>query len=94
MWFVTCCREVWPLTPLPEEEGHPFLQLAQWAPRGHGIVMVYNYDVYYRPGPRSSNGYRVTNTAVPGVVSNGVPDWLYEGKRTLNVRMLVEFMIS
>ncbi|GLV36131.1 Dipeptidyl peptidase 10 [Carabus blaptoides fortunei] len=70
--------ETYPLTPLPDDEGHPFLLLADWAPRGHSLVMVHNYDIYYRPGPRSSSGYRVTNTAVPGVVSHGVPDWLYE----------------
>lgn len=74
-----CSSETWPLTPLPDDEGHPFLLLADWAPRGHSLVMVHNYDIYYRPGPRSSSGYRVTNTAVPGVVSHGVPDWLYEG---------------
>lgn len=42
--------------------------------------MVYNYDIYYRRGPRSNLAYRVTNDAVPGIVYNGVPDWLYEGK--------------
>lgn len=42
--------------------------------------MVYNYDIYYRRGPRSTQVYRVTNDAVPGIIYNGVPDWLYEGK--------------
>lgn len=66
---------------MPEDNGHPFLLLAEWAPRGHGIVMVHNYDIYYRPGPNSVHGYRITYTAIPGVVSHGVPDWLYEGKK-------------
>ncbi|XP_022916114.1 inactive dipeptidyl peptidase 10 isoform X2 [Onthophagus taurus] len=67
-----------PLRPSPEVDEHPFLLLAMWAPRGEALVMVQNYDIYYRPAPLSHIGYRVTNTAVPGVVSHGVPDWLYE----------------
>ncbi|XP_066142591.1 inactive dipeptidyl peptidase 10 [Euwallacea fornicatus] len=67
-----------PLRALPENDDHPFLLLAQWAPKGHSLIMVQDYDVYYRKTPTSHTGYRVTSTAVPGVVSHGVPDWLYE----------------
>lgn len=74
-----CCREIIPLTPHPEKGGHPYLLLAQWTPRGHGVVMVQDYDIYYITGPMSNTGYRVTNTAIPGILSNGLPDWLYEG---------------
>jgi inactive dipeptidyl peptidase 10 len=42
--------------------------------------MVYNYDIYYKTGPKSAQSYRITKTAIPGVIYNGVPDWLYEGK--------------
>lgn len=42
--------------------------------------MIEDYDIYYRTGPISSVGYRVTNTSIPGILSNGLPDWLYEGK--------------
>lgn len=41
--------------------------------------MVQNYDIYYKTSPTSNIEYRVTNTAVPGILSNGFPDWLYEG---------------
>lgn len=68
------------MTPHPEKEVHPYLLLAKWTPRGHGLVMVQDYDIYYRTGPLSNTGYRVTDTAVPGILSNGLPDWLYEGK--------------
>ncbi|XP_076160555.1 dipeptidyl peptidase 10 isoform X2 [Ptiloglossa arizonensis] len=71
-------REIIPLTPHPEKGGHPYLLLAQWTPRGHGVVMVQDYDIYYITGPMSNTGYRVTNTAIPGILSNGLPDWLYE----------------
>ncbi|EFN79886.1 putative dipeptidyl aminopeptidase C2E11.08 isoform X2 [Harpegnathos saltator] len=71
-------RECIALTPYPEKDVHPYLLLAQWTPRGNGIVMVQDYDIYYRTSPLSNIGHRVTNTAVPGILSNGVPDWLYE----------------
>ncbi|XP_072379446.1 inactive dipeptidyl peptidase 10 isoform X2 [Diabrotica undecimpunctata] len=67
-----------PLRPIPEDDDHPFLLLAQWAPKGHALVMVQDYNIFYRKTPTSHTGYRVTHTAVPGVVSHGVPDWLYE----------------
>ncbi|XP_037874079.1 inactive dipeptidyl peptidase 10 isoform X1 [Bombyx mori] len=75
--------EAYPLTPLPDEVGGvitegPALLLAAWTPKGHGLITVKDYDIYYRPAPRSSTGYRVTDTGVPGTIHNGVPDWLYE----------------
>ncbi|XP_028168299.1 inactive dipeptidyl peptidase 10-like [Ostrinia furnacalis] len=75
--------ESYPLTPLPDEVGGvitegPHLLLATWTPKGHGLITVKDYDIYYRPAPRSSTGYRVTETGIPGTIHNGVPDWLYE----------------
>lgn len=58
----------------------PFLHYAQFTPKGHSLVMVYNYDIYYRLGPRTYQSYRVTDDAIPGIIYNGIPDWLYEGK--------------
>lgn len=76
--------ESYPLTPLPDDigggvvtEGPPLL-LAAWTPKGHGLITVKDYDIFYRPAPRSSTGYRVTETGIPGTIYNGVPDWLYE----------------
>ncbi|KAL1115092.1 hypothetical protein AAG570_007123 [Ranatra chinensis] len=57
---------------------HPYLLHAQWTPVGHGIVLVHDYDVFYRPSPKSPHAFRVSKTAVPGVIYNGIPDWLYE----------------
>lgn len=74
-----------PLRPIPGVVEHPYLLLAEWAPRGHGLVMVQDYDIYYRPSPTSHHWYRITKTAVPGVISHGVPDWLYEGKKIILV---------
>lgn len=67
------------MSPVPDVDTKPYLLYVTWAPRGNGLVMVYNNDIFYRPSPRSDKNYRVTTTGVPGVISNGVPDWLYEG---------------
>lgn len=66
---------------LLHNEGHVHNRLihAEWAPRGHALVLVHEYDIYYKPNPRANTTYRVTRDAVPGQTYNGVPDWLYEG---------------
>lgn len=68
-----------PLSPIVDDMEWPFLHYAQFTPKGHSLIMVYNYDIYYRLGPRSYQSYRVTDDAIAGVIYNGIPDWLYEG---------------
>lgn len=36
-------------------------------------------DIYLRPSPSASVEYQITKTGIPGVIYNGVPDWVYEG---------------
>lgn len=80
---------------MPGIEEHPYLLLAEWSPRGHGLIMVQDYDIYFRPSPTSPHWYRITDTAVPGVISNGVPDWLYEGITTLKLsKSKISFKIT
>ena len=81
------CRFSTPLTPTPEERGHPALTYAAWVPtndlvhgRGNALVMVYKNDIYYKASAAAELVDRVTTTGQPGVVFNGVPDWLYEGE--------------
>ncbi|CAB0033619.1 unnamed protein product [Trichogramma brassicae] len=62
----------------PGGGGQPYLLSARWTPRGHKLVIVHDYDIYYKLDPHSSTSYRVTNNAVPGIISNGLTDWLYE----------------
>lgn len=69
-----------PLVAELTEHSWPFLQYASFGPRGHMIVMVYNFNIYYTNGIKSIQTYRITNTGVPGVIYNGIADWLYEGK--------------
>jgi dipeptidyl aminopeptidase/acylaminoacyl peptidase len=59
-------------------DGHPLLQHVVWAPKGNALAFVYRNDIYYKTSAVTSHVYRVTNTGRPGVVFNGVPDWLYE----------------
>ena len=67
---------------LAESEGdsHPLLQHVVWAPKGNALAFVYRNDIYYKESALSPNVHRLTNTGRPGVVFNGVPDWMYEGK--------------
>ncbi|XP_023712953.1 dipeptidyl peptidase 4 isoform X2 [Cryptotermes secundus] len=61
-----------------DAESHPLLQDVVWAPRGNALAFVYRNDIYYKTSALTSHVYRITNTGQPGVVFNGVPDWLYE----------------
>lgn len=72
----------------------PYLILAMWTPKGHGLITVKDYDIFYRPAPRSSTGYRVTDTGIPGRIFNGVPDWLYEGKLVLKLSNNIYFCLN
>jgi hypothetical protein len=65
-----------------EVDGHSFLQHVVWAPRGNALAFVYRNDIYYKTSALTSHVYRVTGTGRQGVIFNGVPDWLYEGKIT------------
>ncbi|XP_059616600.1 inactive dipeptidyl peptidase 10 isoform X2 [Phlebotomus argentipes] len=76
--FDTLSSETFQLSPLPEDPQWPFLLHAQFTPNSNSIVMVHKYDIYFRTSPRSQQSYRVTKTGVPGVIHNGVADWLYE----------------
>lgn len=66
--------------PELKEGTWPHLQHASFGPRGHALLMVYNYNIYYTNGIKSTQTYRITNTGVPGVIFNGISDWLYEGE--------------
>lgn len=68
-----------PLTLKADSEDWPFLLHAEFTPKGQAIVLVHTYDIYYKPSARATQTYRLTKTAIPGIIYNGVPDWLYEG---------------
>uniref|UniRef100_A0A182MX10 Dipeptidylpeptidase IV N-terminal domain-containing protein n=1 Tax=Anopheles culicifacies TaxID=139723 RepID=A0A182MX10_9DIPT len=70
--------ETIPLTINSASEDWPYLLHAEFTPKGQAIVLVYEYDIFYRPSARAAQAHRVTRNAIPGIVYNGVPDWLYE----------------
>jgi len=52
------------------------LQLCIWSPVNNNIAYVKNNNVYYRDN--IGNEYQLTTDGFPGVIYNGVPDWVYE----------------
>ncbi|KAI8038000.1 hypothetical protein M5D96_009041 [Drosophila gunungcola] len=62
----------------PHLDDWPYLHYARFTPAGNALVWVQNYDIYFREEVRSPAVHRITHDAVPGVVYNGIPDWLYE----------------
>lgn len=69
------------LTPDARMEEHPFLLCAEWTNANHSLLVVRDYDLFFVSDPSPGNFHRITKTGIPGVVSNGAPDWLYEGKQ-------------
>ncbi|OXA63602.1 Inactive dipeptidyl peptidase 10 [Folsomia candida] len=61
----------------PSSEEYTF-QLVKWAPTGNGLVLVHNGDIYYKANPKDKKSNRITYSGQPGVIFNGIPDWLYE----------------
>ncbi|XP_062706955.1 prolyl endopeptidase FAP isoform X1 [Aedes albopictus] len=76
--FDVTTSEMIPLTLKADSEDWPFLLHAEFTPKGQAIVLVHTYDIYYKPSARATQTYRLTKTAIPGIIYNGVPDWLYE----------------
>ncbi|XP_066594146.1 inactive dipeptidyl peptidase 10 isoform X2 [Prorops nasuta] len=54
------------------------LQHATWLGNSTALLMISDNDIYLRLAPSSLDDFRLTDTGVPGVVYNGVPDWLYQ----------------
>ena len=50
---------------------------ATWT-RDGGLIMVHSNDIYYKPYV-GGKVERLTKDGVPGVVFNGVSDWIYKG---------------
>ncbi|KAJ8918466.1 hypothetical protein NQ315_008163 [Exocentrus adspersus] len=63
----------------PIADSNP-IQLAAFAPTGHGLVYVFNNNIYYLEDFQvdTANPINVTTIGEPGVVYCGVPDWVYE----------------
>lgn len=53
------------------------LQHVTWLGNTSSLLMISENDIYLRMGPAMED-IRLTDTGVPGVIYNGVPDWLYQ----------------
>jgi len=53
------------------------LEFAMWGPEGNSIAYVFGANIYYRENPESDD-VMLTTSGRPGVVYNGVADWVYE----------------
>ncbi|KAL0119761.1 hypothetical protein PUN28_007890 [Cardiocondyla obscurior] len=55
------------------------ISLAIWSPIGSDLAYVLDNDIYHITFNRSQNAVRrLTTSGEPGIVYNGIPDWVYE----------------
>ncbi|XP_048391079.1 dipeptidyl peptidase 4 isoform X2 [Stegostoma tigrinum] len=59
-------------TTLPQQ-----IQYIAWAPVGHTLVYVWNYNIYLKTDPTSSS-INITTNGKKNEIYNGIPDWIYE----------------
>lgn len=55
---------------------HVFLNMAQWAPVGNGLILNYDRNLYYKKSAVDTEIAITTNAN--GIFLNGIPDWVYE----------------
>ncbi|XP_078260624.1 dipeptidyl peptidase 4 [Rhinoraja longicauda] len=53
------------------------IQNIKWAPVGHKLVYVWNYNIYLKDNP-GSTAVALTNDGKKDTIYNGIPDWVYE----------------
>lgn len=70
------------------------MHYARFANSGNALIWVHNYDIYYRKEVRDTHAYRVTHDSVPGIVYNGIPDWLYEGRSVFAISRVSRLIYS
>ncbi|XP_039280693.1 venom dipeptidyl peptidase 4-like [Nilaparvata lugens] len=55
------------------------VQIARFVTKSNAVIYVINNDIYYAEPPYSPNTVvRLTFTGVPGIIFNGVCDWVYD----------------
>lgn len=57
------------------------LQYASWLGDTNSLLIIFSNDIYLRHSPNNETDVRLTFTGMPDVFYNGVPDWLYQGKK-------------
>lgn len=57
------------------------MQLATWGPVNNSIIFVHRSNIFYKSTVTSNDTVQLTTDGEFGYVDNGVPDWVYEGKK-------------
>ena len=56
------------------------MQHAEWLGNTTTLIIITENDIYLRQSPSDEKDIRLTHTGVPGLIYNGITDWLYQGK--------------
>lgn len=62
------------------------VQLAIWSPTNNSLVFVYQNNIFYKSSVTAKE-QQITST--DGYISNGVPDWVYEGKKNWVIKFFM-----
>ncbi|CAO1378587.1 unnamed protein product [Diamesa serratosioi] len=54
------------------------MQHAEWLGKTTALIIVSENDIYLRQSPTDEEDIRLTHTGIPGIVYNGITDWLYQ----------------
>jgi inactive dipeptidyl peptidase 10 len=55
------------------------MQHAEWLGNTTALIIIIDNDIYLRQSPSDEEDIRLTHTGVPGLIYNGITDWLYQG---------------
>jgi hypothetical protein len=56
------------------------MQHAEWLGNTTALIIIIDNDIYLRQSPADEEDIRLTHTGVPGLIYNGITDWLYQGE--------------
>lgn len=56
------------------------MQHAEWLGNSTALIIITENDIYLRQSPADEEDIRLTHSGVPGLIYNGVTDWLYQGE--------------
>lgn len=56
------------------------LQHSEWLGNSTALIIITENDIYLKQSPADEEDIRLTHTGVPGLIYNGITDWLYQGK--------------
>lgn len=80
------CSHHMPVT-LKTSSARRRLQYATWVGNTSALIIIVDNDIYLRQSPSDEEDVPLTSTGLPSVVYNGIPDWLYQGKKELLHKM-------